>query len=138
MLILTFSTSDLLIFYLGFEGLSLPVFFLIFLYGAEITKIRASIYFIIYSLVSSTFMAISIFIFYSQFGTTNINNLKTKFLYSSSSLVPVYFNSCSETLYTSSLNYTSLLTFERLSVLWILLFLSFPPLSDQNPIAGYP
>lgn len=72
MLIITFSTSDLFIFYLGFEGLSLPVFFLIFLFGAELTKIRASIYFLIYSLTSSTFMALSIFLFYSQSGTTNV------------------------------------------------------------------
>lgn len=103
MLIITFSTSDLFIFYLGFEGLSLPIFFLIFLFGAELTKIRASIYFLVYSLTSSTFMGLAIFLFYTQMGTTDVRALQT--LYQGSSI--------------------TILTFERLSLIWIFLFLSF-------------
>ena len=79
MLLLIFSTEDLFIFYLGFEGLSIPVFFLIFLYGAEVTKLRASIYFLVYSFISSTCMAFAIFLLFSQFQTLNINQLKNYF-----------------------------------------------------------
>ena len=95
MLIITFSTSDLFIFYLGFEGLSLPIFFLIFLFGAELTKIRASIYFLVYSLTSSTFMGLTIFLFYTQVGTTDVRALQT--LYQGSNII--------------------ILTFERLSLI---------------------
>lgn len=86
MLIITFSTGDLFIFYLGFEGLSIPVFFLIYLYGTEITKIRASLYFIIYSFLSASCMSISIFLLYSKFSTSNIHQLIIKYKASISSI----------------------------------------------------
>ena len=118
MLIITFSTTDLFIFYLGFEGLSIPVFFLIFLYGAEITKIKASIYFIIYSFLSSVCMGISIFLLYSQFGTTNI--------YKITQLLQINLNSFTfnDEIYLISQN-SSIITNERFNLIWILLFLSF-------------
>ena len=125
MLIITFSTTDLFIFYLGFEGLSIPVFFLIFLYGAELTKIRASIYFLIYSLSSSTFMGIAIFLLYSQFGTTDVLLLQLKL---SNSLMFIINNSdiLNNSYYINlAENYVSMLTFERLGLVWIFLFLSF-------------
>lgn len=115
MLIIAFSTLDLFIFYLSFEALSMPVFFLIFLYGAEITKIRASWYFIIYSLLSSTCMALSIFLLYSQFKTTNILQLLTKF----NPLV------CNEKAFNFINIGQSIMSFERLSLIWLLLFLGF-------------
>ena len=108
MLFITFSTSDLFIFYLGFEGISLPVFFLVFVYGAEITKIRASVYFIIYSLTSSTFMAISIFLLYSHFGTTDVTSLKLKF----KNLSLNFGDSL-----TNGIIYSEVISFERLGLI---------------------
>ena len=114
MLIITFSTSDLFIFYLGFEGLSIPMFFLIFMFGAEITKIRASIYFLLYSLTSSTFMAISIFLLYSQFGTTDINTLKPRF---TSSFITLLSTPTPTNTLGYLTNFIPNLTFERLSLI---------------------
>ena len=115
MLIITFSTTDLFIFYLAFEGLSIPVFFLIFMFGAEITKIRASIYFLLYSLSSSTFMAISIFILYAQFGTADMNLLRPKFISSLITLTPNYILTNTYPICTNNL--LPVITFERLSIL---------------------
>jgi len=147
MLIITFSTVDLFIFYLGFEGLSIPVFFLIYLYGAELTKIRASLYFIIYSFSSSTCMAVSIFLLYSQFSTTNINQIIVKYnssIFSLDSYPQQFILYVTELIkgvcYKFQLESTLLkpsiwanlsglqsinISFERLSLIWILLFLSF-------------
>ena len=144
MLIITFTTLDLFIFYLGFEGLTIPVFFLIYLYGSEITKIRASLYFIIYSFLSSTFMALAIFIMYSQFQTTNILQLIIKYNEAIYGLVPKNkashiwinyintlqnFNFNTDFLVFNEIFFentdTILFSKDRLCLLWILLFLAF-------------
>jgi len=98
MLLIAFNTTDLFIFYLAFKGISIPVFLLIFLYSAEITKIKASLYYIIYSFLSSTFLAIAIFLLYIQFSTSNITILcelmdsySLKFLYSLNKMYIIYF-----------------------------------------------
>jgi NADH:ubiquinone oxidoreductase subunit 4 (subunit M) len=118
MLILAFSTIDLFIFYLSFEGLSIPVFFLIYLYGAEVTKIRASLYFIIYSFLSSTCMAVSIFLLYSQFNTTNINQLIISYkpicLIQQESSINLFNDFYLQELYNFNQN---LMSFERLSLI---------------------
>ena len=122
MLLIIFSTEDLFIFYLGFEGLSIPVFFLIFLYGAEVTKLRASIYFLVYSFISSTCMAFAIFLLFSQTQALNINCLKDYF---SKNLL--FYNVTNN--YTSSnliVNWVhTFITLERLNLIWLFLFLGF-------------
>ena len=115
MLVITFSTVDLFIFYLGFEGISIPIFFLIFLYGAELTKIRAALYFLIYSLSSSTFMALAIFLLYTQFGTTDICLLKTQILQGLHTLTSL--PTSNETYSVLSNYYISSLSFERVGLL---------------------
>ena len=114
MLIITFSTNDLFIFYLGFEGLSIPIFFLIFLFGADLTKIRASVYYLIYSFISSVCMALSIFLLYAQTGTTNIHKLTLYFTLNTNSFLYPIKNY--DYLY---LNYkdVSLLSYERLNII---------------------
>lgn len=80
MLLITFYTTDLFIFYLGFEGLTIPTFFLIFIYGAEVTKLRAAKFFLIYSFISSTLLSFAISLMYIQYQTTNLNQLLHIFL----------------------------------------------------------
>ena len=67
MLFITFSSLDLFIFFLGFESITIPTFFIIYLFGSELTKIRASIVFLICSLTSSTFLTLTLISFYSQY-----------------------------------------------------------------------
>lgn len=78
MLFITFSSLDLFIFFLGFESITIPTFFIIYLFGSELTKIRASIVFLICSLTSSTFLTLTLISFYSQFRTSNIYQLLYK------------------------------------------------------------
>lgn len=75
MLVILFATSDLFVFYLTFEGLTIPTFFLIFIYGAEITKLRAAKLFLVYSFLSSTCLSLAISFLYVQFATANLNQL---------------------------------------------------------------
>lgn len=80
MIIIAFSAIDLFIFFLSFEGITIPTFFLIYLYGSEVTKLRASFMFLICSLSSSTFITLGLISLYSQFKTSNINMLNYIFI----------------------------------------------------------
>ena len=102
MLFITFSSLDLFIFFLGFESITIPTFFIIYLFGSELTKIRASIVFLICSLTSSTFLTLTLISFYSQFRTSNIYQL----LYKS---IEIYY----------------FISPERIIFWWIALFLGF-------------
>lgn len=72
LLYILFLTNDLLHFFLCFEGISVPLYFLIFLYGSELTKIRAAVYFMGYSLLSSVFLCFGTCYIFFITGTTNI------------------------------------------------------------------
>jgi formate hydrogenlyase subunit 3/multisubunit Na+/H+ antiporter MnhD subunit len=75
MLFFIFLTTDLFILYLSFEGLTIPTFFLIFIYGSDLTKLRAAKFFLIYSFFSSTLLSLAIILLYIQFQTTSLNQL---------------------------------------------------------------
>lgn len=71
MLILIFSCLDLFIFFLLFELLLIPMFLLIGIYGSKEKRVEAAYRFIIFSLLGSLFLLISIIIIYVKYGTTN-------------------------------------------------------------------
>jgi NADH-quinone oxidoreductase subunit M len=77
-MITAFYTTDIFIFYLAFESLTIPTFFLIYIYGSEVTKLRAGKYFLVYSFISSSFLCIAIALLYIQFGTTQITQMVTR------------------------------------------------------------
>jgi NADH:ubiquinone oxidoreductase subunit 4 (subunit M) len=66
-----FSSLDLLVFYLLFEAVLIPMYFLIGVFGSRERKIRASYLLFLYTLLSSIVMFIAILFLYSKFGTTN-------------------------------------------------------------------
>jgi NADH:ubiquinone oxidoreductase subunit 4 (subunit M) len=112
MLIIAFYTTDLFIFYLAFEGLAVPTFFLIYIYGAEITKLRAAKFFLVYSFLSSTLLSIAIIELYTHFKTTSLNQLIIK--------IPLALSS--NNVFT---NDVPLLSYNRYIFIYLLLFLGF-------------
>nr|YP_654372.1 NADH dehydrogenase subunit 4 [Nematostella sp. JVK-2006]ABG02346.1 NADH dehydrogenase subunit 4 [Nematostella sp. JVK-2006] len=66
-----FSALDLLLFYILFEGILIPMFLLIGVWGSREEKVRASYYFFFYTFVGSVFMLLGIFKLYSTTGTTD-------------------------------------------------------------------
>jgi NADH:ubiquinone oxidoreductase subunit 4 (subunit M) len=70
-LIVVFTTLDLLVFYISFEAVLIPMFFIIGIYGARQQKITAAYYFFFYTLVGSVLMLLAIFYLYSEVGATD-------------------------------------------------------------------
>ena len=71
LLIGVFSVLDIIIFYILFEGILIPMFLIIGIWGSRDEKVKAAFYFFFYTLVGSLLMLISIFKLYSLTGTTN-------------------------------------------------------------------
>ena len=71
LLVLTFSTLDILYFFILFESLLIPMFILIGVWGARERKIKAAYYFFLYTLFGSLFMLFGIFYLYFLTGSTN-------------------------------------------------------------------
>jgi NADH-quinone oxidoreductase subunit M len=69
-----FSALDLVVFYLFFEAVLIPMFMIIGIWGGE-RRIYASLKFFLYTLAGSVLLLISILYFYNNFGTTNIPDL---------------------------------------------------------------
>jgi proton-translocating NADH-quinone oxidoreductase chain M len=74
-LIFSFVAVDLIAFFIFFESILIPMFFLIGIWGSRERKIRASFFFFLYTLFGSIFLFFSIFILYYDLGTTNFNIL---------------------------------------------------------------
>nr|QJQ72505.1 NADH dehydrogenase subunit 4 [Trissopathes cf. tetracrada NB-2020]WQH63107.1 NADH dehydrogenase subunit 4 [Taxipathes sp.] len=70
-----FSALDLLLFYILFEGILIPMFLLIGIWGSREEKVRASYYFFFYTFIGSVFMLLGIFQLYSSTGTTDYQTL---------------------------------------------------------------
>lgn len=75
LLFAVFTVLDLLGFYVLFEGILIPMFLMIGIWGSRSEKVRASYYFFFYTLVGSVLMLISIFYIYSLTGTTDYLSL---------------------------------------------------------------
>nr|YP_009680568.1 NADH dehydrogenase subunit 4 [Ophioplocus japonicus]QDH07342.1 NADH dehydrogenase subunit 4 [Ophioplocus japonicus] len=71
-LIITFSSNNLIIFFLGFEATLVPTLFLISRWGMQNERIEAGYYFVFYTLVSSLPLFLSLLTLYNNEGHTNI------------------------------------------------------------------
>ena len=74
-LIWVFSVLDLLMFYIFFESILIPMFLIIGVWGSRERKILASYYFFLYTLLGSVLMLLSIIYIYIQVGTTDYETL---------------------------------------------------------------
>jgi proton-translocating NADH-quinone oxidoreductase chain M len=70
-LIFIFSVLDLLMFYIFFESVLIPMFLIIGLGGSSRRKVRSGYFFFFYTLVGSSLMLLSIIYLYSNIGTFN-------------------------------------------------------------------
>jgi proton-translocating NADH-quinone oxidoreductase chain M len=74
-LIVVFCILDLLLFYIFFESVLLPMFLIIGIWGSRERKILASYYFFLYTLLGSVVMLLSILYIFYQVGTTDYEML---------------------------------------------------------------
>jgi proton-translocating NADH-quinone oxidoreductase chain M len=76
-LIGTFCVLDLLLFYIFFESVLIPMFLIVGIWGSRERKILAAYYFFLYTLLGSVVMLLSILYIYYQVGTTDYEVLLT-------------------------------------------------------------
>jgi len=67
-LVLRFSLTDFLLFYLSFECSLIPILFLILGWGYQIERVQAGIYIMFYTLFASLPLLFLFFVSYSQAG----------------------------------------------------------------------
>lgn len=100
---------DLFIFYICFEGITVPTFFIIYLFGAELTKLRASVVFLLSSFLSSGFITMALVSLYTQMKTSGIYQIMTKLRSTNSLRGSVHFPEngyyTAEDVYTYGLYY---------------------------------
>ena len=75
LLILVFCVRDLLLFYIFFESVLIPMFIIIGVWGSRERKVRASYMFFLYTLLGSVLMLLSILYIYFRVGTTDYETL---------------------------------------------------------------
>nr|YP_010620182.1 NADH dehydrogenase subunit 4 [Gredgaria maugeana]WAX04218.1 NADH dehydrogenase subunit 4 [Gredgaria maugeana] len=71
-LIQIFCVLDVLLFYIFFESVLIPMFLIIGIWGSRERKIRAAFQFFLYTLIGSLFFLAAIIFIYSITGTTNL------------------------------------------------------------------
>lgn len=76
-LIVVFCVLDLLMFYIFFESILIPMFLIVGFWGSRERKILAAYYFFFYTLIGSVVMLLSILYIYYQVGTTDYEILLT-------------------------------------------------------------
>ena len=76
-LIIVFCVLDLLLFYIFFESVLIPMFLIIGVWGSRERKIRAAYFFFLYTLLGSLLMLLTILYIYYQVGTTDYETLLT-------------------------------------------------------------
>ena len=76
-LIGVFSVLDLLLFYIFFESVLIPMYLIVGVWGSRERKIRAAYFFFLYTLLGSVLMLLSILYIYYQVGTTDYEVLLT-------------------------------------------------------------
>ena len=76
-LILVFSLLDLLLFFIFFESVLIPMFLIITIWGSRERKIKAAYLFFLYTLFGSVLMLLGIVYIYFRTGTTDYNTLLT-------------------------------------------------------------
>ena len=89
LLIIVFTILDLLLFYVFFESILIPMFLIVGIWGSRRRKIRAAYLLFFYTLFGSVLMLVAIMSIFSQAGTTDyqtlllidFNESKQKFLW---------------------------------------------------------
>ena len=66
-----FCILDLLLFYIFFESVLIPMYLIVGIWGSRERKIKAAYYFFLYTLIGSVLMLLSILYIYYQVGTTD-------------------------------------------------------------------
>lgn len=79
LLLVVFSVRDLLVFYIFFEAVLIPMFLLIGLFGSQPRNIRAAYKMFLYTLAGSLPMLIGILLIYFQCGSTDWSILSTTY-----------------------------------------------------------
>ena len=77
LLILVFSVLDLILFYIFFESILIPMFIMIGVWGARERKIGAAYQFFLYTLLGSVFFLLAILAIYFETGTSDVHILLT-------------------------------------------------------------
>lgn len=77
LLLLVFSVLDLLLFYIFFEAILIPMYFIIGVWGSRERKLRAVYLLVYYTLFGSILMLLGILYIYSITGTLNLEYLLT-------------------------------------------------------------
>jgi NADH:ubiquinone oxidoreductase subunit 4 (subunit M) len=72
-----FSSLDVMLFYLLFEAVLIPMFLIVGFYGSRGRKIRSAYMLFLYTLFSSLVMFLAILYLYFMFGSTDYLILKT-------------------------------------------------------------
>lgn len=75
LLIQVFSVLDVLLFYVYFESVLIPMFLIIGIWGSRERKIRAAYQFFLYTLIGSLLMLIALILIYYNTGTTDLQIL---------------------------------------------------------------
>lgn len=75
LLVIVFTVLDLLLFYVFFESILIPMFLMIGIWGSRRRKIRASYLLFFYTLFGSVLMLVAIMSIYAQTGTTDYQAL---------------------------------------------------------------
>lgn len=76
-LIMIFCVLDLVLFYVFFESVLIPMFLVIGVWGSRERKIRAAYMLFIYTFLGSLLMLIAIIAIYFEYGTTDLQTLMT-------------------------------------------------------------
>jgi proton-translocating NADH-quinone oxidoreductase chain M len=77
LMIAVFSVLDLLLFYIFFESVLIPMFIIIGVWGSRERKIRAAYQFFLYTLFGSLLMLLAVLLIYFQAGSTDLQVLYT-------------------------------------------------------------
>ena len=77
LMISVFCLLDLFLFYVFFESVLIPMFFIIGIFGSRERKIRAAYQFFLYTLLGSVLMLLGVLMIYAQTGTTQVELLYT-------------------------------------------------------------
>jgi NADH-quinone oxidoreductase subunit M len=71
LILLVFVVLDLIVFYVCFESVLIPMFLIIGIWGSRERKVRASYFFFLYTLLGSVLMLLGVLIMYWEIGTTS-------------------------------------------------------------------
>ena len=77
-LTIVFSVLDIIIFYIFFESILIPMFLIIGIWGSRTRKLKAAYQFFLYTLLGSLFMLLAIFLIFFETGTTDFQILNNQ------------------------------------------------------------